>query len=533
MKKIIIISMSVFPLFSQIISTGTLLETPTAYFPSSPNFWEGGFTTSLSLRNVKEEFEPHPFDFDFFVLGGFGSKYLVGLKVYTLREIGIDFAYQIMNEMGNIPAIAMGVRNITYEKYINPAGGEPPEGGFKDENYEHRNPEVLSLYMVATKKFGERFILNAGIGRGEFIGYGPRSRYLNFDIFSDNYHDYTFGLFGGLKFFITSSISAILEADGRDFNFGMRFESKFFQFTLETNKLEHILWGSNTYPLSPRLTLNLSVTSQIVQPRPLPVPVVFEIYDSEIKMPLEGVKITFVETSIPSAYTDKKGTAAVEIMSGVYMVEVEKEGYKKVKAKLNLARERKMLSVKIGLKPLVLRSDLVREYLRKARSEIEKENYWSAKKNYELALNTYPDYPGLKEEYNNFLTEWKNRIESVRARALDYEAKGQLQSALNSWQEVLKLDPENKEADAKIKELSEKIARAKVEKKAPKEEVKKPAYTKQDIEKILKEAIANYEKANYTKAKELLQKVLSLDPQNATAKEYLEKTERRLKLLGK
>jgi len=248
-------------LLSQLISSNTLIETPTAYFPKFPSFVEGGFTTSFALRSLEEEFEPHPYDFDIFVQGIFNGKYSAILKIYTLRDLGLDFSYQIIDEIGNIPAIAMGIRNITYKKYINPAGGEPPEGGFKDENYDHRNPEILSLYLVSTKKFGKRFIINAGIGRGEFIGYGPRSKYLNLDIFSKDFHDWTFGIFGGIKFFLTNYLSIILEADGRDFNFGIKFERDIFQFTLQTNKLEHIFWGTNEYPLSPRLTASFSINS--------------------------------------------------------------------------------------------------------------------------------------------------------------------------------------------------------------------------------------------------------------------------------
>ncbi|MEO0266942.1 MAG: tetratricopeptide repeat protein [candidate division WOR-3 bacterium] len=520
-------------LMAQVISSNTLLETPTAYFPKSPSFWEGGFITSFALRNLEEEFEPHPFDFDLFVQGAFGGKYFLGAKIYTLREIGLDFSYKIMDEIGNIPAISIGIRNITYKKYINPAGGEPPEGGFKDENYEHRNPEVASFYLVSTKKMGERFVINAGIGRGEFIGYGPRSKYLNVDIFSKDYHDYTLGIFGGIKFYITKFLSAVLEADGRDFNFGIRFEREMFQFTIQTNKLEHIFWGSSTYPLSPRLTASLSINSGIIPEKPVPVYVKFEIYDKEMKIPIKGVKVVFLETKIPPIYTNEKGIAGYEVMPGKYSVEIEKEGYKKLKAQLNVTKEKATLEARIYLTPLVLKKEIVERYIVNAREYAKRENYVEAKKNYENALNTLPDYPGLKEEYENFITLWKGKIETHRSRAISYEAAGDYQKAIASWQEVLRIDPENKEADEKIKELTEKIAKPKVERKPPEKKIEKPAYTKEDIEKMLNQAISEYNNKNYRKAKEILQKVLAIDPNNSKAKEYMEKTEKRLKLLEK
>lgn len=520
-------------LIGQLISSNTLLETPTAYFPKTPSFWEGGFITSFALRNVEEEFEPHPLDFDLFVQGAFGGKYFVGAKIYTLREIGLDFSYNIMEEIGNIPAIAIGVRNITYKKYINPAGGEPPEGGFKDENYEHRNPELLSFYLVSTKKLVERFVINAGIGRGEFIGYGPRSKYLNLDIFSEDYHDYTFGIFGGIKFFITKYFSLVLEADGRDFNFGIRFEREMFQFTLQTNKLEHIFWGSSTYPLSPRLTASLSINSGVIPEKPVPVYVKFEVYDKEMKIPVKGAKITFLETKLPPVYTNEKGVATQEVFPGIYSVEIEKEGYKKLTARLNISERKAVLETRIYLTPEVLKKQIVERHIKNARTYLEKGNYVEAKKEYEMAFSTFPDYPGLKTEYEAFLDKWEKKIEDEKAKALDYERRGEYQKAISSWEEVLRVDPENKEAAEKIKELSEKIEKLKIEKKPPEKKVEKPTYTKEDIEKMLNQAISEYNNKNYKKAKEILQKILALDPSNAKAKEYLEKTERRLKLLEK
>ncbi len=171
----------------------------------------------------------------------------------------------------------------------------------------------------------------------------------------------------------------------------MRFEREFFQFTLMTNKLEHILWGGKDYPLSPRLTANLSMNSEVIPERPVPVQVVFEIYDKEIKRPIKGVKIRFSGTQLPPMYTNEQGKAISEVMSGIYLCEIEKEAYKNIKAKINVGREKRTLNLRVYLTPLILRKDIVSKYLKTARAETERENYFEAKKNYELALNTYPE----------------------------------------------------------------------------------------------------------------------------------------------
>lgn len=222
-------------------------------------------------------------------------------------------------------------------------------------------------------------------------------------------------------------------------------------------------------------------------------------------------------------------------MPGNYLVKIEKEGYKEITARLNISKGKETFLARIYLKPLVLRKETCEKYIKNAREYKEKGNYIEAKRNYELALNTFPNYPNLKYEYETFLNEFNTKIESFKAKAIDYEKRGDFQGAISSWQEVLKIDPENEEAKAKISELSEKMVRPKVveKKPAPEKKVEKPTYTKEDIEKMLNTAISEYNNKNYKKAKEILQKILAIDPNNAKTKEYLDKTERRLKLLEK
>ncbi len=533
-----------FLIFVQIITSNTFFESPSAKFPSENIYWEAGLTTSFALKTYKE-IEKHPSDLDLFGYASFFQKYLFALKIYTLREIAADFSYSIFPEKEKFPALAIGIRNLSYKRYINPAGGEPPEGGFRDENYAgkfRRNPEVLSLYAVTTKAISDKFEINLGIGRGEFVGYGPRSKYLNIDYYLNSYNELAFGLFGGIKINILPYLSFISEIDGRDLNIGLKILKEAFSLSLAFTKLEGFMFVKEEEHPFYRFTSSLTINSNIVPAKPLPVYVTFNVYDREINEPLKNATIKFLETNLSPLTTDEKGFASCELMPGIYMAQIEMPEYKTLKIKLNVKKERRTLNVKVPLSLRITRKEQALNFLKSARENFQKGDLYKAKKDYEEANRIFPLYPGLSDEYARFLNIYQERVNSARSSAIEYESKGQLQEAIKAWQEVLNIDPENKEADLKIKTLAEEIARKKVvtekppekkvEKKVPPKE-EKPKYTKEDIEKTLKEAISQYEKKNYEKAKELFQKVLSMDPDNAKAKEYLEKTERRLKLLKK
>jgi len=536
-KYIILISLPSF-LFSQIITSNTLFEIPTAKFSPGGTFWEIGTTFSFAMRGYEKDIEPHPSNIDFYGYFTYSEKYLFGLKIYTLKDIGADFAYLIMKERAYYPALACGIRNITYKRYINPAGSTPPEGGYRDENYRgefRRNPEIFSIYLTATKTLSDRIEMNLGIGRGEFIGYGPRSKYLNIDYYLNSYNELSLGLFGGIKINIFPSLILFGEIDGRDLNIGMKFSQNIFTISFAFTKLEGFVFVKEKEHPFHRFTGAININSYVIPVKPLPTYVIFKVYDKEIKTPLKDATITFPETNLPPLKTNENGEVSHELMPGIYLVEISLPEYKTLKIKLNISKEKRKIEVNAPLSLKITRKERAFNYINSARENVKKGELYRAKKDYEEANKIFPAYPGLSEEFSKFLSFYENKLNSARSAALEYESKGDLQGAINSWGEVLRLDPQNEEASSKIKTLSEELARKKVVPVKPKEEKKpeKPKLSKADIQKMLEQAIKEYEKANYEKAKELLKKVLADDPQNAKAKEYLEKTERRLKLLGK
>ncbi|MEN3046365.1 MAG: hypothetical protein ABDH49_05230, partial [Candidatus Hydrothermales bacterium] len=159
-------------ILSQVLRPTAILELPTAQIPKDPIFWQIGTSSSFSLAS---KYDPHVTDFDLNGFVSFNGKWFLGLNVFTLNEISLDLGTVLISEADKYPVgISLGIRNISWKKYISSVGGDPKEGGgFTDDNsYILRSPEIFSIYGVLTKHINQSLIIHLGIGRGEFIGYG-------------------------------------------------------------------------------------------------------------------------------------------------------------------------------------------------------------------------------------------------------------------------------------------------------------------------------------------------------------------------
>jgi len=250
MRKIIIGIIFFGEIYAQLGRVGTLLEIPVANFLSTsiPQVYISNNFSMAFNSNDNHSFDMDYLRFNIYFLDKFGA----GLNFFTTREIGIDFIYNFFSPPSpEYPFISFGVRNITYERFITSVGSEAPEGGFADENYtgkKRRNPEVLSFFVVSSYniyKYGIHF----GIGRGEFVGYGPHSKYLNTDIFTETSHDLALGIFMGLEYKYSPRFNFIFEIDGRDITIGMKGNYMLVSYFLEITKLELWIWNAkNLYP---------------------------------------------------------------------------------------------------------------------------------------------------------------------------------------------------------------------------------------------------------------------------------------------
>ncbi len=249
-------------IFAQLGRVGSLLEIPVANFRSS---YIPLIEVSSNISFALNSNDKHPVDMDYTHINVYLWRNLgIGFNYFTRNEVGFDVIYRIVTG-SYIPNIAVGFRNITYKRYISPAGGDPPDGGFTDENYtgkKYRIPELLSFFVVISRQM-QNYTFHLGLGRGEFIGYGPRSKYLNFDIFSKSAHELILGFFFGVEYvfnlrnFFLSDVKYALEIDGRDLNMGFKGKWRNFEFALEFAKLEHVILKSKLFP---RIGFSVSYT---------------------------------------------------------------------------------------------------------------------------------------------------------------------------------------------------------------------------------------------------------------------------------
>ncbi len=177
----------------------------------------------------------------------------LGLNWFAGNDFGLDLAYQFYKSKNT--SLAFGIDNIAFSKYVSTLGSDTT---FMDEIYPSRPPEAWSLYLVGSRRFGKRFELTAGLGRGKYVGYGPRSGLPNTDIFySDKHENFAIGLILGLKYSVKEWLDILLEGDGRDINLGIKCELGRFEGELSLTKLECMLFGDNE-PSSARLNSTIS-----------------------------------------------------------------------------------------------------------------------------------------------------------------------------------------------------------------------------------------------------------------------------------
>jgi len=295
------------------------IDMPTA------NFVQGLYVNVSSSYPVKDvddvKFDPNiGIDFSY-------NKFGIAVKWYDGVDFAMDLSYQILTENESVPGLAIGICELSNSKYVSPAGSEDV---FNDENYTDRPPEIASAYFVGTKKIGGNFEITTGIGRGRFVGYGPRSKHVNIDALSDeNHENWVFGLFSGMRVIFPNNLAFIVEGDARDVNIGMEYQNELVKGTLALNKLE--LFGEES-DLSPRVSLNLSYKlmdmKETVEKLVKKFPVAIELIDKESREPVEGHTITINAKRDTVQVSQFENIHSFELEPGIYTSFISAVGYK-------------------------------------------------------------------------------------------------------------------------------------------------------------------------------------------------------------
>ncbi len=259
------------------------------------------------------------------------NKFAAGLNWVSGTDFTLDISYQLLKERDNIPAVSLGMDNLTYRKYISSIGHD--DETYVDEEYTPRPPEVASVYLVATRAFNEYFELTAGMGRGRFVGYGPRSYLLNFDFFFDERHEnIVFGFFCGLKLSIPRGPSLILETDGRDANLGMQYEYGLFKGTIGLLKMEHYFFAPEVVRYTPRINASFSVKALSFE-KPRKGQVNIRLLAEKTGRPIQG-RLTYGDGEKRVVDIPSTGRITVTLDSGIYLFRLSSPNYITKQAKI-------------------------------------------------------------------------------------------------------------------------------------------------------------------------------------------------------
>ena len=180
--------------------TGPLVKTP-----KNTGWWEG---------DVNVRFSP--------------VKHLdFAVTAYTFKDYVLDAKYQILGGEPDRFGLAVGVYDVGLNSYVSPIG-HGLEDAWPDWKYNeylpryNRTTENFSAFVVTCIPVMDIARLHLGLGRGRFVGYDSRSKYLNTDILFNEYHQWALALFGGAEVFVTPNVALVAEASSRDMNTGVK-----------------------------------------------------------------------------------------------------------------------------------------------------------------------------------------------------------------------------------------------------------------------------------------------------------------------
>jgi len=462
------------------------------------------------------------------------------LAYYRVQDWTIDLKYLLFSK--KVYSLSMGIDRITYRKYITPlGGGDTYTSGYLDEQYRTRPQERFSIYVVNTYKPFDFVELTAGIGRGKYVGYGPRSRYFNIDYFltksdTSNYHpDYSFGLFWGLRVKILPFLSGVIEFDGRDVNGGIGFNFGNYYFNLCLTKIEQI---SDIVDRNVRFNFSFGGKVYGIAQKKTGF-IIVRVYDDETKLPLQCViELTDLKTNKTKSFVvNEQGVAQILTEEGSYKLVFKKENYVQKTGKVKVVKDKK-IDIKIGLKRILSPEEtLVESKLNEVKELINSGRLNEANNLINECMKIIPGYSktvALQKELKDLI---KIKVDSLNNLASQYE-KTNPEIGIRYLEEILKITPNDESVKSRIDALKIMIAsktkpvtpppqvKPEKPKEIPKTQTQKPS--QEEINNWYKEAVNLYLQGKYKESKTLLEKILKYDPTNEKAKKYLEKVKEKI-----
>lgn len=541
MKKITIFLFISCVIYGEMEKIGGYIDIPSGFIPTKGIYLN--FSGGVELGDVPQDVNKYNINAAFNLVL---PKFEGSLSYYKIQDWTLDIKYLLFSN--NVYSAAIGIDRITYRKYITPlGGGDENTTGYLDEQYRIRPQERFSLYFVNTYKPYELVEFTSGIGRGRYVGYGPRSKYFNLDYLfvkddTSRYHqDIVFGLFGGFRIKILPYLSAVIEFDGRDVNAGLGVNIKDYYFNLCLTKIEQI-----SDILDRNVRLNFSFGGKVFDmAQPRKGIVLIRVYDEDTKLPIQCVieVVNIKNNKIRTFETNSEGFAQLSVEEGSYKINFKNEKYSMKTGKVNIVKDKKT-DIKIGLKRLLTPEEiLVENKLKEVKDMINLGKFKEANDLINECMRIIPGYSktvSLQKELRDLI---KVRVDSLNNLSIQFENSNPSLS-LKFLEEILMITPDDEITKTKITTLKLKIAsltkpkedtnkpQAKPQEKPKTEEKPKTTQqqkpTQEEINKWYKDAVELFLQGKYKESKALLDKILKYDPNNERAKKYLEKVKEKL-----
>lgn len=539
-------------LCGQLCHTSQFIDIPTAPQYDVPGMFGASIAFSVPFStddpNPDDLNEPDPADFTATLRYGFGGRTEVSLSLYTLTTYSLSVAHLLARETKRSPAFFVGLDDITYNTHVSTIGRGDTVGFIEEKNYAIKNggrpAELLSAFVAMQKKLGQYFNIVIGLGRGRFVGYGPRSHIFNTDFFvlGDDYKieehsPWAFGIFFGGSLRLPVGIELIAEMDGRDGNVGMKYHHRLGTLTLAIGKAEH--FGSPA-PYSPRFTAGVEMNNRAMLEKPDLGSIECVIRDGTTDEVLTGATVTIKETN--RRYTAPEGTFFLELKPGTYTMTVSRTDYTEYLAKITVKPDVKSTLVfKLKKTQAALQREAaeqereasIRTYLEQGKIYYAEDNLNEAEAAFKMVLSFAPGHEDavkyladVELRRTALITEYAQEART-RTQSKDYTG------AIVYWQKVLDLDPNNSEARTELAAVQAQRAtpapKPKPKPKAPTQVTKKT--TGQQLTELYNKGVSLFTQEKYDEALKIFKQVLALAPNHLEAQDYKGRTEARLKIL--
>ncbi len=311
---------------------------------------------------------------------------------------------------------------------------------------------------------------------------------------------------------------------------------RYMDYTTQAITGDHIFL-SVAYTGTIRMEKEVKEKAPAQPAKPEHVVVAGVVSDAATGQPVAGA-IVYRKGAKRGVRTDRYGRYVLRLPPGEHTIVVRaypRYSLREIPVTLSTENPRMTLNVQLAVNPRYT------QYLAKIREAEQAQSEGdlrSALQAYEEALKIFPKGPEALAGRDAVRLEIEKKIKSLKVQARAAERARSWRKALGLWEQILALDPEDPDAQkgrARVRRALAQRGRTTRPRTQPRPASEPPAQPQQpsrSVEELIREGKRAFLAGDYARAKRLFEQALKLDPNNRTAKRYLEKAKQYLKGTG-